>query len=106
MKNNTSDPIIKELSEVLRKELGYKIKDIILFGSRARGDASSESDYDILVLIDKETREVADRIFNMACEIGWKYNVVITTFVHDKRYYEDKKYEPLFMNIRKEGVHV
>jgi len=42
----------------------------------------------------------------MACEIGWKYNAVITTFVHDKNYCEDKKYEPLFMNIRKEGVHV
>ena len=40
MKNNTSAPIIKELSEVLKKGLGYKIKDIVLFGSRARGDAS------------------------------------------------------------------
>ncbi|MEK6808279.1 MAG: nucleotidyltransferase domain-containing protein [Nanoarchaeota archaeon] len=106
MKNNTSDPIIKELSEALKKELGYKIKDIILFGSRARGDAYPESDYDLLVLVDKETKEAADRIFNMVCEIGWKYNVVITTFVHDKSYYEGKKYEPLFMNIRKEGVHV
>jgi len=106
MKNNTSDPIIKELSEALKKEFGYKIKDIILFGSRARGDASPESDYDILVLVDKETKEAADKIFNITCEIGWKHNVVITVFVHDKSYYEDKKYEPLFMNIRKEGVHV
>lgn len=106
MKNNTSDPIIKELSEALKKEVGQNIKDIILFGSRARGDASPESDYDILVLVDKETKEAADRIFSIGCEIGWKYNVVITTFVHDKSYYEDKKYEPLFMNIRKEGIHI
>ena len=106
MKNNTSDPIIKELSEALKNELGNRIKDIILFGSRARGDSSPESDYDLLVLVDKETKEVEDRIFNIACEIGWKYNAVITTFVHDKSYYENKKYEPLFMNIRKEGVHV
>ena len=105
MKNNTSDPIIKELSEALKKELGYKIKDIILFGSRARGDASPESDYDLLVLVDKETKEATDSIFNMACEIGWKYNAVITTFVHDKSYYEDKKYEPLLINKRKEGVN-
>jgi len=106
MKNNTSDPIIKELSEALKKELGYKIKDIILFGSRARGDASPESDYDLLVLVDKETKDAADRVFNMTCEIGWKYNVVITPFVHDESYYADKKYEPLFMNVRKEGVHI
>ena len=106
MKNNTSAPIIKELSEVLKKELGYKIKDIILFGSRARGDASPESDYDLLVLVDRETKELEGKIFNITCEIGWKHNVVITVFVHDKDSYEGKKYEPLFMNIRKEGVHV
>ena len=106
MKKNMSDPIIKQLSETLKKELGENIKDIILFGSRARGDYYSESDYDVIVLVDRESKELKDKIFNLSCEIGWQYNVIIMVFVHKKSYYEDKKYEPLFMNIRKEGVHI
>lgn len=106
MKNTFYDPIIKQLSETLKKEIGKNIKDIILFGSRARGDFYSESDYDLIVLVDRESKEIKDKIFKLSCEIGWKHNVVITVFVHEKSYYEKKKYEPLFMNIRKEGIHV
>lgn len=35
MKVKNADPILKELSETLKRELGRSIKDIILFGSRA-----------------------------------------------------------------------
>lgn len=106
MKKNILDPIIKQLSEALKKELGKSIKDIILFGSRARGDFYSDSDYDLIVLVDQETKELEDKIFNLSCEIGWKNNVVITVFIHEKSYYERKKYKPFFMNIRKEGVYI
>lgn len=106
MKKNIPDPIIKELSETLKKELGTSIKDIILFGSRARGDSYPDLDYDLIVLVDRETKELEDKIFNLSCEIGWKHNVIIAIFVHEKSYYESKKYEPLFMNVRKEGIHV
>jgi len=106
MKKNNTDIIIKELSEALKKEIGPALRDIILFGSRARGDSSPDSDYDILALIDKETKEIEEKIFATSCEIGWRHNVIITVFVHNKAYFDKKKYEPLFMNIRKEGVHI
>jgi predicted nucleotidyltransferase len=106
MKIKNADPILKELSETLKRGLGQSIKDIILFGSRARGDAYPESDYDLLILVDKETKEIEDKIFNISCEIGWKHNVIITSFVHEKSFYEKERYEPLFMNIRKEGVSI
>jgi len=106
LKKNNFDPIIKQLSETLKKELGKSIRDIILFGSRARGDSYLESDYDLIVLVDQESKVLNDKIFNVSCKIGWEHNVVITVFVHERSYYESKKYEPLFMNIRKEGVHI
>ncbi|MDI6760955.1 MAG: nucleotidyltransferase domain-containing protein [Candidatus Brocadiaceae bacterium] len=106
MENNSADSILKELSQTLKKEFGQRIKDIILFGSRARGDSYPESDYDVLVLVDKETKELSDKIFNISCEIGWKHNAIIIVFVHEQSCYEREKYEPLFMNIRKEGVHI
>lgn len=106
MKKDSSDIIVQELSEALKKEIGPAIRDIILFGSRARGDSSPDSDYDILVLIEKETKEMEDKIFSTSCEIGWRHNVIITVFVHNKGYFDGRKYEPLFMNIRREGVRI
>lgn len=106
MKKNSYDIIIQELYEALKKEIGTALRDIILFGSRARGDSSPDSDYDILLLVDNETKEIENKIFNTSCEIGWRNNVIITVFVHNKVYFDNKKYEPLFMNIRKEGIHI
>jgi predicted nucleotidyltransferase len=106
MKKKNHDPVLKDLSETLKKGIEDHIKEIILFGSKARGDSSPGSDYDLLVLVEKDIKGIEDKIFNMACEIGWKHNVVITAFVHDKDSYKARKYEPLFMNIRKEGIRI
>lgn len=43
------DKVIEQIKVIARK---YKIKKILLFGSRARGDNSSISDYDIAVFGD------------------------------------------------------
>jgi uncharacterized protein len=44
------------LLELIRSRLGgvFPIKRIVLFGSRARGQASSDSDFDILLVVDTE----------------------------------------------------
>lgn len=51
------DVILKELKSVILnvfKKYDYNINNIILFGSRARKDNNSNSDYDILIIIDND----------------------------------------------------
>jgi len=98
------DPIVKQVAGILKKELKEQIKSIILFGSRARGDFQSGSDYDILVLVTKKTKELRDKIDEIVWEIAWEHNVVITAFIYEKSRFENDRFEPLFMNIQKEGV--
>ncbi len=108
MKTNIKDfdIIVKKVADNLKKELREQIMDIILFGSRARGDFQSESDYDILVLVSKKTKELRDKIDEIVWEIAWEHNVVITAFTYEKSRFENDRFEPLFMNIQKEGVLV
>jgi len=62
--------IRKLIKSVIRKELeseGFKVKSIILFGSRARGDYDDYSDWDIFVVVDKKLdfprkRKIASKI--------------------------------------------
>lgn len=80
---------------------------VILFGSHARGKANSESDWDVLILIDspKTDRSVElkyrDELFNLELELGEP----ISTLIHSKsEWYQKYSKTPLFENIEKEGI--
>ena len=108
MKTNIKkfDLIVKKVANDLKAELGEQIIDIILFGSRARGDFQNESDYDILVLVTKKTKALIEQIDDIVWEIAWEHNAAITAFAYEKSRFENDRFEPLFMNIQKEGVLV
>jgi uncharacterized protein len=80
--------------------------EVILFGSRARGDAKNDSDWDVMILIDySESIEVARafryKLFDLELETG----EVFSTFVHNKKIWNTKhSVTPLYQNIKREGV--
>ena len=83
--------------------------EVILFGSHARGQAGEESDWDILILIDRpkesrsEEEKYRDEMFNMELEIGEP----ISTFVYSKSDWESRfVHTPLYRNIKNEGVKI
>jgi predicted nucleotidyltransferase len=53
----TDDPILSRFRAALDEMYGDQIERVILFGSRARGDARPESDYDVAVFL----KELPDR---------------------------------------------
>lgn len=80
---------------------------IILFGSHARGQATNESDWDILILINfpKKNRKVEekyrDKIFDLELEIGEP----ISTLVYSKHDWETKySVTPLYQEIKRDGI--
>jgi uncharacterized protein len=46
-----ADPILTRFRSALRQAYGERIERVVLFGSRARGDARPDSDYDIAVFL-------------------------------------------------------
>jgi predicted nucleotidyltransferase len=49
--DRTDLSIARGLAERVRRILGHRVRRIILFGSRARGAASPDSDFDLLVVL-------------------------------------------------------
>jgi predicted nucleotidyltransferase len=77
---------------------------LILFGSRARGDYSPDSDYDCLVIVDEVTSWMKDRIDEIAAHFLLEYGVIIAMIPVTQAMYQQQLYEPLFMNVRREGI--
>lgn len=100
----TEDKNLKRLTLKLKKQFGNHLKKIILFGSRARGDYTPESDYDFIFLFDKVSLKDKQIIDNICAEMLLDYGAVITDFTLSEQDLEEMKYEPLIMNVRKEGV--
>ena len=98
----------KALGE-LKERLSEKFKsvEIILFGSKARGDFDEESDIDLLILLDcPVTSKKEEDISHITYEIELKYGVVIGKIIEDKNTWNNLQEMPLYKNIRKEGLRI
>jgi predicted nucleotidyltransferase len=47
-----NDPVLRFFKDAVMDRLGSHLRQVLLFGSRARGDATGESDYDLPVVVD------------------------------------------------------
>jgi len=104
MKTNEKSAI-QEATRILKER--FPVKDVILFGSKARGDSDPESDIDLLLLTTKhlgwkERHQIVDALF----DVELKHDVVISIMVntlHDWNYGICTAL-PIHEEINREGV--
>ena len=82
---------------------------VILFGSQARGDAREDSDWDLLVLLNKKgeiTSEEEDNYGYPFDEMGWNYGVAINTLLYSTEDWGRRKITPFYKNVEREGIEI
>ena len=63
------DPVIEAFLQGIQPERN-KIRDVYLFGSRARGDHQPDSDYDLLIVAKERDLALKDRIYDVATDVS------------------------------------
>lgn len=80
--------------------------EIILYGSRARGDERADSDWDILILTNyatdfKTENKFRNKLYDLELEIGESFSV----FAYSKTEWHTKqKITPFYQNVSQEGI--
>ncbi|MBR1547202.1 MAG: nucleotidyltransferase domain-containing protein [Prevotella sp.] len=83
-----------------------KSASVILFGSQARGDEHADSDWDVLIIVDKDKLfpEDHDSYSYPFWELGWKIDAMIHPVVYTRRDWQTKS-NPVFRNnVEREGI--
>ena len=98
--------IFQEIQALKRKILPNE--KVILFGSQARGDARPDSDWDLLVLLNKEKKEFEDedKYGYPFAEMGIKFKTYISVKIYTENDWKKRKPTPFYKNVKLEGIKV
>ena len=81
---------------------------IILYGSRARGDAHPDSDWDLLILVNSKTDLNYESSFrHRLYELELEFDIALSTTVYNIHEWRSKPWmTPLYQSITKEGLRI
>ena len=97
------DPVMTQFRAALGDVYGDRLERVVLFGSRARGDARPDSDYDVAVFLKKMDDRWAefDRLALLETDIIMTTGAVVHAMPYLASTYEDRTM--LMLAIRQEG---
>ena len=98
-----SDPILSQFRSALDQLYGARIERVVLYGSRARGDAQPDSDYDVAVFLKdiSDRWQEIDRLVEAQTTLLFATGAVINALPFRAGSYQDRT--PLMHEIRREG---
>jgi predicted nucleotidyltransferase len=98
------DPVLKRFRAAVAEIYGDRLERVVLFGSRARGDAQPDSDYDVAVFLRDMPDRFAEmnRLADVATDILYSEGEFIHAMPYPAGSYDERT--PLMHEVRADGI--
>ena len=99
--------VIARIKQVAKDALPANGK-LLLYGSRARGEAHCDSDWDLLIILDKpqiEQSDYDDVLFPFTY-LGWDLGEMIIPVIYTRQEWESTSFLPFHKNVEQDKIEV
>ena len=100
--------VLSQFKEACVRVFGDNLQDIILFGSHARGEATTESDIDVLVILNNDDPGTRRDVYSLVVDTFLKTDVYLSVKVisEEHRIYLREKDASFITNVEREGIRI
>ncbi len=97
---------LETLIRRLHTRYADQIQLVVLFGSKARGDAGPDSDIDVLTVLTNDDPRLRSSVRRLAARVSLEYDILISMFaVSRSHWHKLSRYRfPLYQAIQSEGI--
>lgn len=103
---SAKEGIVREFGDAVRSLLGMRLKEMWLFGSRARGDSHPHSDYDVLIVADGEKAELRELVAATENEVLLRSGELFASIIYTTDEWQWAQSAPLGINVQREGKRI
>jgi len=100
--------LAKEIKQHLNAHLNNIVADVVIFGSRVKGTADSNSDYDVLIILNTDYDQKMKKLINGLCyDFDLNYDIFLDTQIISQSELKNsiRGKHPVFKAALKEGLH-
>ncbi len=102
--------LVLEFKRRIPADLKAHLKRIIVFGSRAKGEATEDSDLDVIALVEEKTSEIERHLEDIVYQVMWDHDfnpIISLKVLAESRFYDAlNKGFSFYRHIEREGIAV
>jgi len=103
---NSHNKILSEIKSLAHRLFSDLPASVYLYGSRARGEATIDSDWDVLIVADDsvDTKDAFEKYVYPFTEIGWKLGEQIIALLYTKSEWDAERDTSFYLNVQRDAI--